>query len=152
MSAFAEFAVFNPYIFVVVVGFMCALCPCTRYLLVLVLWQVGNDYYLAIDMRLQCYTGEWTGYAVYGLLIVVVYVIGFPVGIFWLLFKRRHALFGPGSEDNMRKFGFLYDAYGPSAWFWETEELIRKLLLTAVAVLLDDTNPFQVCASVRVFV
>ena len=46
----------------------------------------------------------------------------------------------------MRKYGFLYDAYGPSAWFWETEELLRKLLLTSVAVLFNAGNPFQVCA------
>jgi hypothetical protein len=36
-------------------------------------------------------------------------------------------------------------SYGPGAWWWETEELVRKLLLTAVAVLLDAGSPLQVC-------
>ena len=42
----------------------------------------------------------------------------------------------------------LLQAYGPSAWFWETEELLRKLFLTAVAVLMDTGNPLQVCISI----
>ena len=37
-----------------------------------------------------------------------------------------------------------YDSYGPRAWWWETEELLRKLLLTSVAVLLDPGSPLQV--------
>jgi len=37
-----------------------------------------------------------------------------------------------------------YDSYGPRAWWWETEELLRKLLLTSVAVLLDPGSPVQV--------
>jgi hypothetical protein len=35
-------------------------------------------------------------------------------------------------------------SYGPTAWWWEVEELVRKLLLTAVAVLLDAGSPLQV--------
>ncbi len=35
-------------------------------------------------------------------------------------------------------------SYGEAAWWWETEELVRKLLLTAVAVLLDAGSPLQV--------
>ena len=76
-------------------------------------------------------------YAMYGVVMCVLYVGGFPLGILYVLFKRRKGLFGPGSEATMRKYGFLYDAYGPVAWFWETEELMRKLMLTAVAVLMD---------------
>lgn len=34
-------------------------------------------------------------------------------------------------------------SYGPGAYWWETEELVRKLLLTAVAVLLDAGSPLQ---------
>jgi hypothetical protein len=36
-------------------------------------------------------------------------------------------------------------SYGETSWFWEVEELLRKLLLTAVAVLLDAGSPLQVC-------
>ena len=106
--------------------------------------SVAGAHYLVEDMRLMCYTSQWWIYAIYGLTMILVYVLGLPAATLYLLFGRRRALFGPGSESNMRKYGFLYDAYGPSAWFWETEELVRKLLLTAVAVLFSAGNPFQV--------
>ena len=38
-------------------------------------------------------------------------------------------------------------AYGPSAWWWEVEELVRKLLLSAVVVLVESGSPLQVCVS-----
>ncbi len=76
--------------------------------------------------------------------MIVVYVVGLPLSILLVLWRNKATLFGPGSEDTMRRYGFLYDSYGPTAWFWETEELVRKLLLTAVAVLLDAGSPLQV--------
>ena len=44
----------------------------------------------------------------------------------------------------------LSQAYGPVAWFWESEELIRKLLLTGVAVLMDTKNPVQITLAVMI--
>ena len=111
--------------------------------------NVGGAHYLTEDMRLLCYSRVWWAYAIYGLVMIVLYVVGLPAATLYLLYVRRRALFGPGSEDNLRRYGFLYDAYGPVAWFWETEELVRKLLLTAVAVLFNTGNPLQVCVCVR---
>jgi hypothetical protein len=47
-------------------------------------------------------------------------------------------------------FGFLYVDYGDSAWWWEVEELARKLLLSAVVVLIDEDSPLQVTLAVLV--
>ncbi len=41
-------------------------------------------------------------------------------------------------------YGFLYTDYGPTAWWWEVEELVRKLLLSALVVLIDAGSPLQV--------
>ena len=82
--------------------------------------------------------------------MVVLYVVGLPAGILFILIRHKTTLFGPNSDETMRKFGFLYDSYGPVAWFWETEELIRKLLLTSVAVLMDAGSPLQVRHSLGV--
>jgi hypothetical protein len=40
---------------------------------------------------------------------------------------------------------FGCSAYGQGAWWWEVEELVRKLLLTSVVVLLDEGSALQVC-------
>ncbi len=44
-------------------------------------------------------------------------------------------------------YGFLYLDYGESAWWWEVEELVRKLLLSALVVLIDAGSPLQVCCA-----
>ena len=38
----------------------------------------------------------------------------------------------------------LHQVYGPSAWWWEVEELVRKLFLSAVVVLIESGSPLQV--------
>ena len=111
---------------------------------------VEGHYWLVADMRLQCFTGQWLAYAVYGAIMCVLYVGGLPFGILYVLWKRRDTLFGPRSAETMRTYGFLYDSYGPTAWFWETEELVRKLLLTAVAVLMDAGSPLQITMAVMI--
>ena len=146
----------------------------------------------------------FTRYAVYALLCGAVYVVGFPVGILVLLYRRRHKLFGSDTDPfvatTRSTYGFLYEVrlstthhehhrgapvvcrrlpcccywhrkrtrgtamlgnatwgglmsrkrcdldqvYGPSAWWWEVEELVRKLFLSAVVVLIESGSPLQV--------
>lgn len=51
---------------------------------------------------------------------------------------------------------FLYAAYGPTAPYWQVEELVRKLLpvpvLSAVIVLFNDESPLQATLAVLVCV
>ena len=102
-----------------------------------------------------CYSCPWVlrrvghrRYASYALLFAVIYVAGFPLSIFVLLYRRRHKLFGDAGDPYVATtratYGFLYEDYGPSAWWWEVEELLRKLLLSAVVVLFESGSPVQV--------
>lgn len=49
-----------------------------------------------------------------------------------------------------RTWGYLYESYGARAWFWEIEEMVRKVFLTCFVVLLDNTSPLQVTLAVLV--
>lgn len=111
---------------------------------------VDGKHWLTVDVRLQCYNKEWWGYAAYGLAMLVMYVLGLPLTIFLVLWRHRGSLFGPASGPTRTKFGFLYESYTAAAWGWEIEELVRKLLLTAVAVLLDPGSPLQVTVAIVV--
>lgn len=110
--------------------------------------QVDGTFWLAADMRLQCYDQRWAGYAVYAVLCGVVYVVGLPLGVFIVLFRRRHKLFGDSADPfvatTRAKYGFLYEVYGRDGWWWEVEELVRKLILSAVVVLFESGSPLQV--------
>jgi hypothetical protein len=116
--------------------------------------EIEGEWWLAADMRLRCYDGRWAGYALYGLAIAVVYVVGLPAAVLSILWRRRHKLFGSPSDPfavaTRATFGFLYEDYGVSAWWWEAEELLRKLLLSAVVVLIDEGSPLQVTLAVLV--
>jgi hypothetical protein len=116
--------------------------------------NIEGEWWLAADMRLRCYDGRWAGFAIYGLIMAAVYVVGLPATVLWILWRRRHKLFGadtdPFAATTRRTFGFLYEDYGSSAWWWEVEELLRKLLLSAVVVLIDEGSPLQVTLAVLV--
>jgi hypothetical protein len=116
--------------------------------------HIEDGWYLAADMRLRCYDGRWAGYAIYALTMFGLYVIGFPLLVFTILWRRRTRLFGSQYdavvEANQKSYGFLYVTYGPTAWWWEVEELARKLLLSAVVVLIEQGSPLQVTLAVLV--
>jgi hypothetical protein len=116
--------------------------------------NIEGEWWLVADMRLRCYDGRWAGFAIYGLFMAAVYVVGLPAAVLWILWRRRHKLFGsptdPFVASTRATFGFLYLDYGSSAWWWEVEELLRKLLLSAVVVLIDEGSPLQVTLAVLV--
>jgi hypothetical protein len=110
-------------------------------------------------MRLRCYDSTWFGYATYAFIMGVVYMAGLPLLVLWILWRRRHKLFATDSDSKgqqllvsvtAEKYGFLYEDYGASAWWWEVEELVRKLLLSAVIVLIDEGSPLQVTLAVLI--
>jgi hypothetical protein len=88
--------------------------------------------------------------------MAVLYVVGLPAAVLWILWRRRHQIFGSptdplvASTRTRETFGFLYVDYGSSAWWWEVEELARKLLLSAVVVLIEEGSPLQVTLAVLV--
>ena len=81
-----------------------------------------------------------------------LYVVGLPLGVFGMLWVRRGALFGEseGAVATRARYGFLYESYGVSGWWWEVEELVRKLLLTSIVVVMSDGSPLQVTCAVCV--
>jgi hypothetical protein len=116
--------------------------------------RIEGVWWLVADMRLRCYDGRWAGFAIYGLTMAAVYIVGLPAAVLWILWRRRHKLFGSPTDpivvSTRATFGFLYADYGASAWWWEVEELTRKLLLSAVVVLIDEGSPLQVTLAVLV--
>ncbi len=116
--------------------------------------EIEAVWWLAADMRLRCYDGRWAGFALFGIVIAIVYIVGLPAAVLWILWRRRHKLFGsptdPFVASTRAAYGFLYVDYGDSAWWWEAEELVRKLLLSAVVVLIEEGSPLQVTLAVLV--
>lgn len=79
------------------------------------------------------------------------------VGVLWLLGSsmwcvgpreccaRCHVVCVVGCVLEQATYGFLYLEYGPTGcWFWEVEELVRKLLLSSLVVVINAGSPLQV--------
>ena len=99
--------------------------------------------YLRSDYTIKCYSKEYNKYVsiAYGML---AFVLGYPLAILLLLWKRRNKLtanVADGTKGNKGNelsagLGFLYENYSENCWFWEVLELVRKVILTSVLVLI----------------
>lgn len=112
--------------------------------------KIEGTWYLVADMRLECFTATWWSYATYAAVMGVAFVLGLPLLVFVTLFRHRHTLYGDKSGPTRARYGFLYEVYGQSAWWWEVEELLRRLVLTAIVVLMEASSPVQVTIAVMV--
>jgi hypothetical protein len=104
--------------------------------------NVEGAYYLRTDYSIECYTPKWKAMAVYASVFLVTYVAGFPLFISVKLWSYRHALRkqvqGPGQVCKVAPpgllLGFLLDDYVLKlpCYMWETEEMVRKLVLSVI--------------------
>jgi hypothetical protein len=100
--------------------------------------------WLRVDYSIKCYTPQWYTMAAYASVYLLVYVIGLPVFIFCTLWSYRTKIVaaaeaqGPGRVCKLCPpgllLGFLLDDYRLElpCYLWESEEIIRKLLLSVI--------------------
>ena len=83
--------------------------------------------YVTADYRLECwnddsYNAKWVAYAVFA---GAAFAICGPGVLFfqWYMLRMNQASLHdeshPDHEEVSQKFGFLYDNYIPTAWYWE---------------------------------
>lgn len=115
---------------------------------------VDGDAWLEAEMRSQCFTDEWFAFAIYAGVMGVLVTIGYPLCLFIALFRKRHHLHEP---KVIELYGGLYQDYtmgrqSPAAFWWESEELVRRLCLASLVVLFDKQSPVQVAFACMVSV
>lgn len=93
---------------------------------------VEDNLYMTGDFHYQCFDEQWWD----NLPLVLVYVVVYPVGILVLfgifLFRARNKL----QQRDTLTMGFLYQAYRPSAWWFELLDMLHKLLLVTLVSFL----------------
>jgi len=79
--------------------------------------QIGEDFFILNNVSVECYTEQYNSYT-YGLVVpfLLLWILGFPVIMFALLFMRRTEL---EKIEVKNKFGFLYGEYNQSTFYWE---------------------------------
>jgi hypothetical protein len=88
-------------------------------------------WYLTTDMTIRCYSSNWIGIAVFSGFTIVFFSIGAPALLFCTLARRRDQL---GEKDTYKSLGILYGEWRPKHYYFESVELIFKLLLWVAVV------------------
>ena len=57
--------------------------------------SVGTEAYLRADFSIRCYTPAWSAAAAYSTVLLVVFVLGFPLGLGAYLHRKRVDICGP---------------------------------------------------------
>jgi hypothetical protein len=81
--------------------------------------NIYDKYFLYIDYKLQCGSGDWLLLTPLVIIILVGFVIGLPLTIFSYLFRNRKKLY---SSKIFGRVGFLYSDYRKGAEFYEGEK------------------------------
>ncbi|CAM9436268.1 unnamed protein product, partial [Ectocarpus fasciculatus] len=102
---------------------------------------------LVADYSINCDTDVHKNYEIYAGFMIIVYPIGIPIFYFYLLVSN-HKYVNPSAalvvrEDEkmlsyteIQHLSFLYENYAPKRWYFEVLDCFRRLLLTAIPVLI----------------
>jgi hypothetical protein len=111
--------------------------------------HIGDAYWLEADVRQQCYTDTWAFYATLATGAIFLYIIGIPLGLFWILYMNRNSL--TGSREVVR-YGILYEGFLVSFYWGEIIEMLRKLGLVGMVMfvmpgsIVQSGTFFLICA------
>ncbi|KXZ48361.1 hypothetical protein GPECTOR_28g768 [Gonium pectorale] len=108
--------------------------------------------YWSNDLDLECYVFPhlWLALAV-GLPGVVLFCAGCPV-FSWVWLRRHHQMLHTSPEFNL-SYGFMYNDYSRSCYFWDSLVMLRKLGIVIVIVFLQEEGAgMQVLASLGIII
>ena len=111
---------------------------------------VNGDRMLEADLSVVCYTASHITGIVTAVLVSLLYNLGFPLFILWILRRHRKELHTPRISS---RFGFLYQGYSMSrgVYWWEAVVMVRKLAIIMAGSLIDDPW-YQIICGISILV
>ncbi len=106
--------------------------------------KIEGVWYLVNDYRYKCYDGMWFAYGVVAMIIIVIFIFGFPLYMARALNSVKDKL---DTKKVKASHGYMFLAYNHNAYFWEVTLLLRKLLLSAAPIMLYGQANIQVSFS-----
>ncbi|CAG9321220.1 unnamed protein product [Blepharisma stoltei] len=96
--------------------------------------NIDGEYLMADDYSVQCWVGDhWLIIAIVGLPGIGIWCLGFPLVMFYILYKNRHSLDSPDIQLKYRSF---YGGYKSRFYYWELLIICRRMLIRGIAVIL----------------
>ena len=115
---------------------------------------VEGGRFLRADYSLSCDDSRWKQWAIYAGVWLVFFVVGFPLFLLTRLLRMRADLRNSkAAEPDQFMLGFLlydYKSFGEGAsvaCLWESEEIVRKLLLSTIGGFWSDKSPLAIATA-----
>ena len=113
-----------------IVKFMFSHFACTEFDM---LGKFLNDNY-----SVECWNDKHQRYSVIvALPSIIIWSVGVPTVVLIAMIKQRRYLY---KEDNKIRFGFLFNGYKTSIFYWEFIIMYRKILIICVIVFIADIS------------
>eukprot|EP00947_MAST-08B_sp_MAST-8B-sp1_P005280 g5280.t1 len=105
--------------------------------------DTGNNtnYYLMADYSIKCYDSAYWSMFVLVATVLLLFSAGMPIGNAILLWKYRSKL--ESDEDVKKLLGTLYTSYTPRHYYFESINMLFKLVLLMSLVIFDQGSQFQ---------
>jgi len=103
--------------------------------------RIGEFEYLMADYSIVCWEKDHNYAVAVAVFCIFLYVIGIPLLCIFILYKRKLNL------DNAKTkavFGSLYLAYERKYWYWESIEMLKKIILAGGLVIVTVGSSPQV--------
>jgi len=101
--------------------------------------EIDDAYYLEMDLTLECWISDHLRILFLGgLPSLVIWVVGFPADIFYILYKHRERL---DEKDTLIKYGLFYVALTDKMFYWEIVVInLRKVIFIVTSILLSKSK------------
>ena len=106
--------------------------------------QIDGEFYLIADMSQKCFDSDWFLRSIIFIIVIVFYVVGFPVLITIFLYRARKHL---DKTETIESLGFLYGSYKRKAYLWEVTLLTRKVFMALGPTVMYNTPIMQTTSS-----
>ena len=115
--------------------------------------KVQDSWYLTADYTVKCQQGEWNGYAAFGAICILLFVIGIPGVQLYILYKNRrllHVRDGMTHKEKQqqhivqKEYGSIYEHYTEECYYYDILDLFRRLLLTGGLIMMGEESVAQV--------
>ena len=84
---------------------------------------------------MECFTGSHLYWALFGgIPALLLWVLGIPLATWLLLYESQDQLY---TKTIKSKYGFLFNGYQPSSYYWESVIMYRKVAMIFVSVFLQ---------------
>jgi len=101
--------------------------------------EVEGVNYLSVDFNIVCWSTDHIYLQLkYTLPALLIWVIGFPCVLFYVLYKNRHDL---SSKETIVKYGLYYIGFNDKSFYWQVMMVnMRRVLYIAIAVSVQSYN------------